>query len=504
MQVDLSGITVRFGPLVAVDAVSLQLFAGEIHAIVGENGAGKSTVMNALFGLIKPDAGTIAIDGVNRTWKTPQDAIACGLGMVHQHFMLQDSMSVLENIVLCSEPVWPLGFVRFKAARARLSAISKTYGIGVDVDRKIGDLSVSERQIVEILKVLFRDAKVLILDEPTAVLTPQETAGLFQILRNFRAAGKSIALITHKLDEVMEIADRVSVMRAGKLISTKLIADTGKDEIGRGIIGGELPTALTRASNPVGEVVLAVEGLQVRNPGRPLGPVSFSVRRGEIVGVAGVSGNGQSQIIEALVGLRPIMAGSATVLGRSLDGLDVGARRALGMSYMPADRQLVGVALAASVSENAVIGREGTRAFSTWLMLKRRAMTQFARELIERYQIKVAGAHARASSMSGGNKQKLIVGRELSRDTPLIIAENPTWGVDIGAISFIHHQLIRKRDNGHAILLVSTELDEILALSDRILVLFDGQIVGEFAAADADRLAIGALMTSRVTLAELA
>lgn len=504
MQVDLSGVTARFGTLTAVDNVSLHFSPGEIHAVVGENGAGKSTVMNVLFGLIKPAVGTIAIDGAEMKWRNPQDAIARGLGMVHQHFMLQDSMSVLENIVLCSEPVSNLGFVKFNTARARLREIAETYGIGVNPDKRIADLSVTERQIVEILKVLYRDAALLILDEPTAVLTPQEAASLFQILRNFRASGKSIALITHKLDEVMEIADRVSVMRAGKLISTKPIGETSKAEIARGIIGGELPASLTRATQAVGEVVLAVDGLQARGVGKTAGPVSFDVRRGEIVGIAGISGNGQTQIIEALVGLRATTGGQASLLGQTLRGLDVGARRALGMSYIPADRQRVGLALEAKVSENAAIGREGTKAFRNWLFIKRAAMTSFARELIESYHIKVAGPNARSSSMSGGNKQKLIVGRELSRGTPLIIAENPTWGVDIGAIDFIHRELIRMRDAGHAILLVSTELDEVLALSDRILVLYEGQIAGEFAAADADRLAIGELMTSRSKVVQVA
>ncbi|MET3926783.1 ABC transporter ATP-binding protein [Devosia sp. 2618] len=503
MQVDLSGITVRFGSLVAVDDVSLHFAPGEIHAVVGENGAGKSTVMNVAFGLIKPASGTISIDGVAKRWRTPQDAIAHGLGMVHQHFMLQDSMTVLENLVLCSEPVNALGAVKFGTARARLKTIADTYGIGVDADKRIADLSVSERQIVEILKVLYRDAALLILDEPTAVLTPQETESLFQILRNFRSSGKAIALITHKLDEVMQIADRVSVMRAGKLISSFPVAETSKDEIARGIIGGDLPAPLTRGAAPAGDVVLSVDALQTSGD-RLSAPVSFSVRRGEVVGIAGISGNGQTQLIEALVGLRATAAGEVSLLGKSLRGLDVGARRTLGMSYIPADRQRVGLALEATVSENAAVGREGTSTFRRGLMLKRAAMADFARDLIARYRIRVAGPSARSSSMSGGNKQKLVVGRELSRATPLIIAENPTWGVDIGASDFIHRELIRMRDAGHAILLVSTELDEVLALSDRILVLYEGRIAGEVAAANADRLAIGAMMTSRAKLEQVA
>jgi simple sugar transport system ATP-binding protein len=496
MQVDLSGIMVRFGALTAVDDVSLHFSPGQIHAVVGENGAGKSTVMNVLFGLIHPDAGSIAIDGAPKRWRNPQDAIGAKLGMVHQHFMLQDSMSVLENVVLCSEPSKFLGFVDFASARKRLEEIARAYGIGVAVERRVADLSVSERQIVEILKVLYRDADMLILDEPTAVLTPQETENLFSILRNFRAAGKAIALITHKLDEVMAIADWVSVMRGGRLVRSSAIGETSKDEIARGIIGGALPEALTRGPVAPGETVLAVEALVARGQGFSAGPVSFAVRRGEIVGIAGISGNGQSQIIEALVGLRKPVAGRLAIGGHDVTGADVAAHRAAGLSYIPADRQKVGLALEARVAENAAIGREGTPQFRAGPFLRRTAMAEFARELIRRFAIKVAGPNARSSSMSGGNKQKLVVGRELARNTPLIIAENPTWGVDIGAIDFVHRELVRMRDAGHAILLVSTELDEVLALADRILVLYEGQIAGEFSAAEADRLAIGALMTT--------
>ena len=497
MQAELSDITVRFGALTAVDHVSLRFSAGEIHAVVGENGAGKSTVMNVLFGLVRPAAGSISLDGRAHVWRTPQDAIAHGLGMVHQHFMLQDSMTVLENIVLGAEPLRPFGFVDFGAARRRLAEIASAYGIGVDVARRVADLSVSERQIVEILKVLYREAELLILDEPTAVLTPQETGRLFGILRNFRQSGKAIVLITHKLDEVMQIADRVSVMRGGKLIASTTLGETSKTEIARGIIGGELPAALKRADTAPGEVVLAVEGLEARGQGRAAGPVSLSVRRGEIVGIAGISGNGQSQLIEALVGMRAPLAGRVVVLGRDVTSADVARHRAAGLSYIPADRQRVGLALEARISENAAIGRETSPAFRRGPFLRRDAMVRFARQLIERYAIKAAGPNARSASLSGGNKQKLVVGRELSRDTPLVIAENPTWGVDIGAIDFIHRELIRMRDSGHAVLLISTELDEVIALSDRIFVLADGRIAGEFSAATADRLAIGALMTSR-------
>jgi ABC-type uncharacterized transport system ATPase subunit len=497
MHVALSGISVRFGALQAVDDVSLAIAPGEIHAVVGENGAGKSTLMNALFGLVEPVAGTISIDGTIRNWTSPQGAIAAGLGMVHQHFMLQEEMTVLENIVLCSEPVGRFGFVDFAAARRRLKDSAEGHGIAIGLDRLVGDLSVGERQVVEILKVLYREAEVLILDEPTSVLTPQEKDRLFEILKSFRAGGKAIVLITHKLDEVMEIADRVSVMRRGRLIASAPLAETSKEEIARGIIGGDLPAARQRQTRPPGDVVLSVDRLVAAGRGMAVGPVTLSVRAGEIVGIAGVSGNGQAELVQALTGLTPARSGAITLCGIRIEALDVERRRRTGMSYIPEDRQRVGLALGATVAENANAGRDDRAAFSRGPFLNRPAMARFARTLIERYRIRVGGPAARASTMSGGNKQKLVVGRELARATPLVVAENPTWGVDIGAIDFIHGELMRMRDEGHAVLLVSTELDEILALSDRVLVMFEGRVAGEVARAEASRERIGSLMTSR-------
>jgi simple sugar transport system ATP-binding protein len=497
MHVMLSGITVRFGALVAVNDVSLAIAPGEIHAVVGENGAGKSTLMNVLFGLVEPASGTIGIDGSVRRWASPQGAIAAGLGMVHQHFMLQEEMTILENIVLCSEPVGRFGFVDFAAARRRLKQSAEGHGIAIGLDRMVGDLSVGERQVVEIMKVLYREAEVLILDEPTSVLTPQEKDRLFAILKSFRAAGKAIVLITHKLDEVMEIADRVSVMRGGRLVASGPLAQTSKEEIARGIIGGELPVARHRQSREPGDVVLSVENLVAAGHGMAVGPITLSVRAGEIVGIAGVSGNGQAELVQALTGLKPPASGVVTLCGVRIEALDVERRRRIGMSYIPEDRQRVGLALGATVAENANAGRDDRAAFSRGAFLNRPAMARFARSLIERYRIRVGGPSARASTMSGGNKQKLVVGRELARATSLVIAENPTWGVDIGAIDFIHGELMRMRDAGHAVLLISTELDEILALSDRILVLYAGKVAGEILRGEASRERIGSLMTSR-------
>lgn len=506
MHVELCDITVRFGALTAVDRVSLTIEPGEIHAVVGENGAGKSTLMNALFGLVGPDEGTIRLDGKEQRWTSPQDAIRNGLGMVHQHFMLQESMTVLENIVLCSEPVGRFGFVDFAAARRRMAEGVAQHGIRIDLDTNVGQLSVGERQVVEILKVLYRNAELLILDEPTAVLTPLEKDRLFAILRSFRADGKAIVLITHKLDEVIEIADRVSVMRGGRLIKSGPLAETSKDEIARGIIGGEIPKLRERKVQEAGHVVLFVRDLIVASRGHTVGPLTFSVHAGEIVGIAGVSGNGQAELIQALTGLKPVRSGEIMLAGKNATALDVHDRRRAGVSYIPEDRQRVGLALGATVSENANAGRDDRASFAWGPFLRPTLMANFARSLIERYGIRVGGPSARASTMSGGNKQKLVVGRELARNTPLVIAENPTWGVDIGAIDFIHGELMRMRDEGHAVLVVSTELDEIIALSDRVIVMYGGRLAGEVAGGEASRDRIGKLMTSRadITLPEVA
>ena len=505
MHASLRAIRVSFGPLVAVDDVSVEIEAGRVLAVVGENGAGKSTLMNALFGLYQPEAGEIVVDGSARRWASPQDAIRAGLGMVHQHFMLQEEMTVLENIVLCGEPVRLFGFVDFAAARAKLKDGFTQHGIVIDLDARVGSLSVGQKQVVEILKMLYRDASLLILDEPTAVLTPQEKDQLFAILRSFAKDGKAVVIITHKLDEVMEIADHVAVMRAGRLVSSLPIGETSKERISREIVGGELPPPLKAAPREPGDVVLNVAGLKVA-AGRhqDIGPVSFDIRAGEIVGIAGVSGNGQSELIQALTGLRPVKDGRIELKGARIETLGVRERRLAGQSYIPEDRQRVGLALGASVADNASAGRDDAGSFTKGPFLDKGAMARFARGLIDRYRIKVAGPHALAATMSGGNKQKLVVGRELARETPLIIAENPTWGVDIGAIELIHAELMRMRDAGHAVLLVSTELDEVLKLSDRILVMYSGSLSAPVAAAEADRNRIGALMTSRAAIGSAA
>lgn len=494
MNTELASVTVRYGSVTAVSDVSLSFASGEIHAVVGENGAGKSTLMNALFGLVTPQTGTLSIDGEEQRWGAPGEAIRRGFGMVHQHFMLQEDMSVLENVLLCDEPVGRFGFVDFEAARKKLVAQAGQYGISLNLDAKISSLSVGERQVVEILKVLFRDAQALILDEPTSVLTPMEKDGLFEILRSFRSAGKAIVLITHKLDEVMDIADRVSVMRGGHLIFSKPLSATDKDEIARGIVGGELPSKVVKSQREPGEILLLAEGIVL--PGQKTEkPVSFSVRGGEIVGIAGVSGNGQAELVRVLTGLSRASSGAVRICGTAADSMDVASRRNAGLSYIPEDRQRAGLALGATVTENANAGRE-RKAFAKGPFLNRAAMATFARRLVERYRVHVRDVSSRVSTMSGGNRQKLVVARELARDTPVVIAENPTWGVDVGAIDFIHRKLAAMRDAGHAILLVSTELDEVITLSDRVIVMFEGGIAGEVSGSRMTRERIGHLMTS--------
>lgn len=499
MEAALTSVTVCYGSLTAVDDVSLSFKPGEVHAIVGENGAGKSTLMHALFGLVSPQSGTLAIDGKPSSWAPPAVSLRRGLGMVHQHFMLQDDMTVLENVILCEEPASHFGFVDFATAKNRLRSLSDAHGMGLDPDARVGSLSVGERQVVEILKVLFRNARLLIFDEPTSVLTPMEKERLFEILRSFRASGKAIALITHKIGEVMEIADQVSVMRGGKLVLSRPIQSTGKDEIARAIIGGDLPSRIERQSVEAGDTLLSVENVLL--PGRITpAPLSFSVRSGEIVGVAGVSGNGQTELVQVLTGERRAPAGSIKLCGIEAGELSIRKRRRSGLCYIPEDRQRVGLVQQATVTQNANAGRS-RKEIARGPFLNFAAMAEFARTLVSRYRIHARDVSSPASTLSGGNKQKLVVARELSRNSPVIVAENPTWGVDIGAIDFIHRQLSDMRKSGHAILLISTELDEIIALSDRVLVMFEGAISGEISGNEMTREKIGHYMTAKAETA---
>jgi simple sugar transport system ATP-binding protein len=496
MKAELHKISVNFGTFCAVNNVSLSFLPGEIHALVGENGAGKSTAMSVLFGLNNRYQGDIHVNGQHRKWRSPADAISAGIGMVHQHFMLQESMSVLENVILCSEPINKLGFVKFKSASRSVQNLINSYDLKINQNQKVAELSVGQRQAVEILKLLYRKSDLLILDEPTAVLTPNEKNELFQSLRNFKASGKSIILITHKIDEVMMVADKVSVMRSGSLILSTPLQNTSKDEIQQNIIGGKLPKPIKRKKQIPTKISLEMRKVVIPGVASGEEPVSLKVNLGEIVGIAGVSGNGQTPLVEAIIGLRNIVSGDILLNNKIISDKDVSKRRKLGLTYIPEDRQRVGLALDASVLENSCVSQIENEKFSNGYFLKLRNIGEFAEQLLSDYDIRVGNIKAKVKTMSGGNKQKLVVARELNQKKPLVIVENPTWGVDIGAINKIHQELIGMRDMGHAILLVSNELEEIMALSDRIHVMANGQLSEPLSSANVTANKLGELMLS--------
>ena len=497
MKAELHEISVKFGTFCAVNNVSLSFAPGEIHALVGENGAGKSTAMSVLFGLNTDYQGNIVINDQLRRWKSPADAISAGLGMVHQHFMLQETMSVLENVILCSEPVNKLGFVSFAAAAKSVQNLIDSYDLQIDQTQKVGELSVGQRQAVEILKLLYRRSEFLILDEPTAVLTPNEKEELFQSLSNFKASGKSIILITHKIDEVMMIADKVSVMRSGNLISSKLLKNTSKNEIQQNIIGGSLPKPIKRKQMHPKDISFEMQKVIIPGLATRRKPISLKVYLGEIVGIAGVSGNGQGPLVEAIVGLRNILSGNMLLSNENISDQDVSARRKIGLSYIPEDRQRVGLALDASVLENSCVSQIRHKQFSNGYFFNLQHLYKFSEQLVGEYDIRVGSVKSKVRTMSGGNKQKLVVARELEQKKQLVIAENPTWGVDIGAINKIHQELIKMRDMGHAILLVSNEIEEIMGLSDRIHVMANGQLSESLNSEQVTANKLGELMLSR-------
>ena len=497
MKAELHEISVKFGTFCAVNNVSLSFAPGEIHALVGENGAGKSTAMSVLFGLNTDYQGNILINDQLRRWKSPADALSAGLGMVHQHFMLQETMSVLENVILCSEPVNKLGFVSFAAAAKSVQNLIDSYDLQIDQTQKVGELSVGQRQAVEILKLLYRRSEFLILDEPTAVLTPNEKEELFQSLSNFKASGKSIILITHKIDEVMMIADKVSVMRSGNLISSKLLKNTSKNEIQQNIIGGSLPKPIKRKQMHPKDISFEMQKVIIPGLATRRKPISLKIYLGEIVGIAGVSGNGQGPLVEAIVGLRNILSGNMLLSNENISNQDVSARRKIGLSYIPEDRQRVGLALDASVLENSCVSQIRNKQFSNGYFFNLQHLCKFSEQLVSEYDIRVGSVKSKVRTMSGGNKQKLVVARELEQKKQLVIAENPTWGVDIGAINKIHQELIKMRDMGHAILLVSNEIEEIMGLSDRIHVMANGQLSESLNSDQVTANKLGELMLSR-------
>ena len=492
------GIVKRYGSLVANDHIDLEAARGEVHAIMGENGAGKTTLMSILYGMQAPDEGRIILRGAEVRFRSALDAIALGMGMVHQAFRLFNSLSVWENVVYGREPK-RLGLIDRSAAIAEVGALGRRFHLEVDPAAIVGRLSVGVRQRVEILKALYRDAKILILDEPTAVLTPQERDGLFIVIRNLTSAGRTVLFVTHKLNEVMAISDRVTVLRDGRVAARMITAETSPREIIRAMTGRGVNLTVSKGPPRPGAVVLEVEGLDVGDRLKPIvANASLMVRAGEIVGVAGVAGNGQSDLIEALTGLRTPDAGRVKIAGKDVTSHDVAGHREAGLAYIPEDRASTGAALEASAADNLAMGFQRMAPLARGPFIDYRAVAAQARRLIERFGIRIGSEGQPVASLSGGNLQKMVVARELAHEAPLLIAEQPTRGLDIGAIEFIHSLLIAERDRGRATLLVSAELAEIMALSDRILVMFEGRILADIKADEADEETLGLIMAGRL------
>ncbi|MFH1502054.1 MAG: ABC transporter ATP-binding protein [Candidatus Eisenbacteria bacterium] len=496
IAIEMRGITKRYPRVLANDDVDLEVREGEIHAIVGENGAGKSTLMKILYGLVSPDAGEIRLHGEPFTASGPRDAIRAGIGMVHQHFMLVDPLTVAENVILGDEPRKHRVFIDSAKSSDRVEKLSREYGFELDPDEHVENLSVGLEQRVEIVKVLYRGAKVLILDEPTGVLTPSEVRDLFVILRALRESGHTIVFITHKLNEVIELADRVTVMRDGRVTGVVDAAGTTKEELAHMMVGREVLLRVSKEDATPGDVVVEVEGLTAvgRKGTEVLRDVSFQIRSGEILGVAGVQGNGQTELVEAITGLRAVSAGRVTLGGRDVTGLRPRLIRDAGVAHIPEDRQERGLVLDFTVAENLIFGRHHRAPFSEHGALRLGAIESCATALIESNDLRPGDPSATAGDLSGGNQQKLIVAREFDGDPMLLIAAQPTRGVDVGAIEFVHSSLLEMRDAGAAVLLVSAELSEIMTLSDRIAVMYRGEIVETFGAGAATEDELGLLM----------
>ena len=481
--IEMLNITKRFPGIVANDNITLQLKKGEIHALLGENGAGKFTLMSVLFGLYRPEEGVIKKDGQVVEIKDPNDANALGIGMVHQHFKLVECFTVLDNIIMGVEPC-KHGFLQKAEAREKVMALSEKYGLHVDPDALVEDITVGMQQRTEILKMLYRDNEILIFDEPTAVLTPQEIEELMQIMRNLAAEGKSILFISHKLNEIMAVADRCSVLRKGKYIGTVDIKDTTREELSRMMVGRDVEFVVHKEPARPGKTILEVEDMTVASKSHSnnaVKNVSFNVRAGEIVCIAGIDGNGQTELVYGLTGLEPLKGGKITLEGQDITRAPIRKRNTMGVSHIPEDRHKHGLVLDYTLEDNMVLQRYFEPEFvSKAGFLKRKAIRDYAERLIGQYDVRSGqGPVTIARSMSGGNQQKAIVAREIDKDPELLIAVQPTRGLDVGAIEYIHKQIVAQRDAGKGVLLVSLELDEVMALSDRILVMYEGEIVGE-------------------------
>ncbi len=498
--IQLTGISKSFGPVRANDNVNIKVEAATIHGIIGENGAGKSTLMSILYGFYEADAGQIEVDGSPVKITSSQAAIAAGIGMVHQHFMLIDSFTVLENIILGAETS-PLLDVGLAEARSKLTKLEDEYGLNVDLDALTGDLPVGEQQRVEILKALYRNAKILILDEPTGVLTPQESQQLFRILRALKEEGVTIILITHKLNEIMAITDNVSVMRAGQMVAHRRTAETDAGELAELMVGRKVIGKIDKARQARGKPVLKADKLTVNSAGAVplLDQVSFELCAGEIVGIAGVSGNGQSELLEVLSGIRRFDKGSLNLNGRLVTpGQACGPRevRDLKIAHVPEDRHRLGLVTSFSAQESSILGYQDADAYHVGPFFNLTSITQDCRRMMEGFDVRPRLPEIRSANMSGGNQQKLILAREIDKHPEVLLVGQPTRGVDIGAIEFIHSQLIELRNQGCAILMVSVELDEVMKLSDRILVMFGGRIVAEVDGDEADEKTLGLMMAN--------
>lgn len=496
--IELQAINKHFGPVHANKNISLTIPKGTIHGIIGENGAGKSTLMSILYGFYQADSGTITVNGQPFPINSPDDAIRAGIGMVHQHFMLVYPFTVLENMVLGTETE-PLLRATLAKARAEVEKLEREYGLEVDPDAIVEDLPVGSQQRVEILKALYRGADILILDEPTGVLTPQEADDLFRILAALREQGKTIILITHKLREIMAITDNVSVMRQGEMVAHRKTSQTSRDDLAELMVGRQVLLRVEKGPAHPGERVLDVEGLDVTDhmKVRRVKDVSFHVRAGEIVGIAGVSGNGQSELLAALAGMTRPSKGRISVSGHDVTkghGFDARAMRALHVAHVPEDRQREGLVTSFAANECTILGYHRAPEYNNGLLLNRSRIIATSKQQMADYDVRPPDCFLPAANFSGGNQQKIVVAREISSDPDLLLVGQPTRGVDIGAIEFIHRQLIAMRDSGKAILLVSVELDEIMSLSDRILVMFDGMIVGEVPHDRRDERTIGLMM----------
>ena len=495
---EMRGITKRYPGVVANDGISLEVRPGEIHALLGENGAGKTTLMNVLYGLARPDEGQILLDGEPVVIQSPADAIRRGIDMVHQHFMLVPVLSVWENILLGEETMANRIFIDRGEARRRIVELGRKFGFEVDPNAKVGSLSVGWQQRVEILKALYRNARILVLDEPTAVLTPQETQEIFAVFRRLAAQGHSIVFISHKLYEVLEIADRITVIRRGRVVGERLPAQTNEDDLAELMVGREVQLTVDRGESHPTAPVLRVQGLHVRDDrgNEAVRGVDLEVRAGEIFGIAGVAGNGQDEFVEAIVGLRRPSAGSVHLGDEAVTGRSPRGMNKAGVAYVPADRHRFGLILPFPLADNLVLTSYYRRPYTRGIVRDEAAIRHSADEAIERFDIRTPSATVSAGTLSGGNQQKAVVAREFDRDLRLLVLDQPTRGLDVGSIEFIHRQAIAKRDGGTAILLVSAELDEVLEMSDRIGVMYRGKIVRILDGRTADRNEVGLLMAT--------